>query len=106
MRLRSAARSNTKYRMRVGSNGAGAARLLRNSVARGKGRGKRLVRKRGNKYLRKLFVHAAWVVLVKPQSWGRHGLKSWIEAARKRRADNGLLLIYKRSKSFLFPAPT
>ena len=42
------------------------------------------ISKRGNKYLRKLFVQAAWVVLVKPQSWERYGLKSWIEAARKR----------------------
>ena len=29
-------------------------------------------------YLRVLFVQAAWVVLIKPQSWERHGLKSWI----------------------------
>ena len=33
------------------------------------------ISKRGNRYLRKLFVQAAWVVLVKPQSWERHGLK-------------------------------
>ena len=26
---------------------------------------------------------AAWVVLIKPKSWERHGLKPWIEAARK-----------------------
>ncbi len=42
------------------------------------------ISKRGNRYLRVLFVQAAWVVLAKPQSWGRHGLKSWIEAAKKR----------------------
>lgn len=48
------------------------------------------ISKRGNKYLRKLFVQAAWVVLVKPQSWERHGLKSWIEAARKRLHHNVL----------------
>jgi hypothetical protein len=29
-------------------------------------------------------VQAAWVVLVKPQTWERHGLKSWIEAASRR----------------------
>ena len=40
------------------------------------------ISKRGNRYLRVLFVQAAWVVLVKPMSWERHGLKSWIEAAR------------------------
>src|ERR1700676_2142085 len=36
------------------------------------------------RYLRVLFVQAAWVVLIKPKSWERHGLKSWIEAAKKR----------------------
>jgi transposase len=42
------------------------------------------ISKRGNRYLRVLFVQAAWVVLVRPKSWERHGLKPWIEAARKR----------------------
>jgi transposase len=50
------------------------------------------ISKRGNKYLRKLFVQAAWVVLVKPMSWERHGLKSWIEAARKRLHHNILAI--------------
>jgi hypothetical protein len=31
-----------------------------------------------------VFVQAAWVVLIKPKIWERHGLRSWIEAARKR----------------------
>jgi transposase len=41
---------------------------------------------RGNRYLRSLFVQAAWVVLVRvgPKHWDRYGLKSWIEAAKKR----------------------
>ena len=34
------------------------------------------ISKRGNRYLRVLFVQAAWVVLIKPNSWERHGLKS------------------------------
>jgi transposase len=42
------------------------------------------ISKRGNRYLRVLFVQAAWVVLIKPQSWDRHGLKAWLDAARKR----------------------
>jgi len=42
------------------------------------------ISKRGNRYLRVLFVQAAWVVLIKPKSWERHGLKAWIEAAKKR----------------------
>jgi transposase len=37
-------------------------------------------------------VQAAWVVLIKPKSWGRHGLKSWIEAARKRLHRNVLAI--------------
>ena len=50
------------------------------------------ISKRGNRYLRFLFVQAAWVVLVKPKSWQRHGLKPWIEAARKRLHRNVLAI--------------
>src|SRR3989441_4117141 len=39
------------------------------------------ISKRGNRYLHVLFVQAAWVVLIKPKSWERHGLKPWLEAA-------------------------
>src|SRR5207302_7280161 len=42
------------------------------------------ISRRGNRYLRALFVQAAWVVLVKVKCWERYGLKSWIEAAKKR----------------------
>src|SRR6202041_1829373 len=48
--------------------------------------------KRGNRYLRVLFVQAAWVVLIKPKSWERHGLKHWIEAAKKRMHRNVLAI--------------
>ena len=48
--------------------------------------------KRGNRYLRVLFVQAAWVVLIKPKSWQRHGLKPWIEAAKKRLHRNVLAI--------------
>ncbi len=50
------------------------------------------ISKRGNRYLRKLFVQAAWVILVKPMSWERYGLKGWIEAARKRLHRNVLAI--------------
>jgi transposase len=50
------------------------------------------ISKRGNRYLRVLFVQAAWVVLVKPKSWERHGLKPWIEAAKKRLHHNVLAI--------------
>ena len=39
-----------------------------------------------------LFVQAAWVVLIKPMSWERRGLKSWIEAAKKRLHHNVLAI--------------
>ena len=32
------------------------------------------------------------MVLIKPQSWERHGLKSWIEAAKKRLHHNVLAI--------------
>ena len=54
------------------------------------------ISKRGNRYLRVLFVQAAWVVLIKPKSWERHGLKPWIEAAKKRLHPN--VLAIARSK--------
>jgi len=50
------------------------------------------ISKRGNRYLRVLFVQAAWVVLVWPQSWERHGLKRWIETAKKRLHHNVLAI--------------
>jgi transposase len=48
------------------------------------------ISKRGNRYLRVLFVQAAWVVLIKPTTWQRHGLKAWIESAKKRLHHNVL----------------
>src|SRR5262250_2940801 len=52
------------------------------------------ISKQGNRYLRVLFVQAAWVVLVKlrPKGWERYGLKSWIEAAKKRLHHNVLAI--------------
>jgi hypothetical protein len=37
-------------------------------------------------------VQAAWAVLIKPKSWERHALKSWIEAAKKRLHHNVLAI--------------
>jgi len=50
------------------------------------------ISKRGHRYLRVLFVQAAWVVLIRPQSWERYGLKPWIEAAKKRLHHNVLAI--------------
>jgi transposase len=51
------------------------------------------ISKRGNRYLRALFVQAAWVVLVKlGKKWERYGLSPWIEAAKKRLHHNVLAI--------------
>jgi len=50
------------------------------------------ISKRSNRYLRVLFVQAAWVVLIKPKTWERHGLKPWIEAAKNRLHRNVLAI--------------
>ena len=56
------------------------------------------ISRRGNRYLRALFVQAAWVVLVKlgPKQWERYGLKSWIETAKKRLHYNVLAIALAR----------
>jgi transposase len=50
------------------------------------------ISKRGNRYLRVLFVQAAWVVLVKRKSRGCLGLDRWLEAAKKRLHHNVLAI--------------
>jgi transposase len=52
------------------------------------------ISRRGNRYLRALFVQAAWVVLVKigPKHWQRYGLETWIAAAKKRLHHNVLAI--------------
>ena len=52
----------------------------------------RQISRRGNRYLRVLFVQAAWVVLVRIKNWERYGLKSWIEAAKRRLHHNVLAI--------------
>jgi len=50
------------------------------------------ISKRGNTYLRTLFVQAARVVLIKRVNWERYGLKAWIEAAAHRLHPNKLAI--------------
>jgi transposase len=50
------------------------------------------ISKRGNTYLRTLFVRAARVVLLRPATWERHGLQRWIEAAAQRLHHNVLAI--------------
>jgi transposase len=42
------------------------------------------ITKRGNRYLRTLFIQGARAVLLRPNSWGRYGLRPWLDAAAKR----------------------
>jgi transposase len=50
------------------------------------------ISRRGNRYLRVLFVQAAWVVLVRPKNWEHYELKTWIEAAKKHLHHNVLAI--------------
>jgi transposase len=50
------------------------------------------ISKRGNTYLRTLFVQAARVVLLRPATWERHGLQQWIAAAAQRLHHNVLAI--------------
>lgn len=42
------------------------------------------ISKRGNRYLRTLFIQGARAVLLRRNSWARHGFGPWLEAAAKR----------------------
>jgi transposase len=42
------------------------------------------ITKRGNRYLRMLFLHAARVVLLRPRNWIKHGFGPWLAAAAQR----------------------
>jgi transposase len=46
------------------------------------------ISKRGNSYLRMLFVQAARVVLLRPANWPKHSFGRWLEAAAKRMHHN------------------
>jgi transposase len=42
------------------------------------------ITKRGNRYLRMLFIQGARAVLLRPASWAKHGFGSWLTAATRR----------------------
>jgi transposase len=42
------------------------------------------ISKRGNRYLRTLFIQGARAALLRPGSWAKHGLGEWLEAAARR----------------------
>jgi transposase len=48
------------------------------------------ISKRGNRYLRTLFMQGARVILLRPANWAKHSFGQWIAAARKRLHHNVL----------------
>ena len=48
------------------------------------------ITKRGNRYLRTLFMQGARVVLLRPTNWAKHSFGPWIAAAAKRLHHNVL----------------
>jgi transposase len=50
------------------------------------------ITKRGNRYLRTLFIQGAGAVLLKRQSWSRYGFGEWLEAAARRLHRNVLVV--------------
>ena len=50
------------------------------------------ISRRGNRYLRTLFIQGARAVLLQHKSWPRHGFGAWLEAASKRLHSNVLVV--------------
>ena len=48
------------------------------------------ISKRGNRYLRTLFIQGARAVLLRPDSWTKYGLRLWLDAAAQRMHRNVL----------------
>jgi transposase len=48
------------------------------------------ITKRGNRYLRMLFMQAARVILLRPANWAKHSFGSWLTAAAHRLHHNVL----------------
>ena len=48
------------------------------------------ISKRGNRYLRTLFIQGARVILLRPTNWARHSFGPWLTAAAKRLHHNVL----------------
>jgi transposase len=50
------------------------------------------ISRRGNRYLRTLFIQGARAVLLRRQTWPKHGFGAWLEAASKRLHSNVLVV--------------
>ncbi len=42
------------------------------------------ISKRGNSYLRTLFIRGARVILLRPENWPKHSFGPWLQAASRR----------------------
>lgn len=42
------------------------------------------ITKRGNRYLRMLFIQGARAILLRPAGWSKHGFGRWLTAAARR----------------------
>src|SRR5450756_3098220 len=50
------------------------------------------ITKRGNRYLRMLFVQGARAILLRPASWAKHSFGPWLTAAARRLHRNVLVV--------------
>lgn len=50
------------------------------------------ISRRGNRYLRTLFIQGARAVLVRRQTWPKHDLGAWLAAASERLHSNALVV--------------
>ncbi len=48
------------------------------------------ISKRGNTYLRTLFIRGARVILLRPENWPKHSFGPWLQAASRRMHRNVL----------------
>ena len=53
-------------------------------------RNRRLMSKRGDRYLRTLFMQGARVILLRPANWAKHSFGPWLTTAAKRLHHNVL----------------
>ena len=61
------------------------------------------ISKRGNRYLRTMFMQGARVILLRPRNWAKHSFGSWLEAAAKRLQEIGCARISIMARSTSAP---
>ena len=56
------------------------------------------ITKRGNRYLRTLFIQGARAILLHPASWAKHSFGRWLTAAAARRLHCNVLTVAPANK--------